>query len=316
MISFQPEQLPVERVVHCDWSIDPDKRWMCRANWNGSTYVVEVPQQVGDLGSFVTSIREGLHEQSRLLLGFDFPVGVPAAFARRAEVNAFLELLPLLGADRWDEFYHVCEFREEISLQRPFYPYRPGGTSRDHLVQGLGLGHRDELLRTCEHATWHRNAACPLFWTLGGNQVGRAAIAGWQNILAPALCSETGTGFWPFQGSLREVLARYPTVIAETYPGEAYGHLGFPRNWKGKRDQAKRCQRSRDLRDWASGRSVDLVGALTEQIDDGFGPGKGGEDPFDAVVGEFSLIDVILGQRAEGEPPEEHRKIEGWILGQ
>jgi hypothetical protein len=45
---------------------------------------------------------------------------------------------------------------------------------------------RQRLRRQCERATPTRRAACPLFWTLGSNQVGKAAISGWQEVIAPA----------------------------------------------------------------------------------------------------------------------------------
>ncbi|MEJ7570433.1 MAG: hypothetical protein WKF41_19490, partial [Gaiellaceae bacterium] len=51
-------------------------------------------------------------------------------------------------------------------------------------------------------------------------------------------------------------------------------------------------------------------------IEDGFGPSKGGEDPFDAVAGLFGMMATLsLG----GEPPlpadDAVRDIEGWMFG-
>jgi hypothetical protein len=52
-------------------------------------------------------------------------------------------------------------------------------------------------------------------------------------------------------------------------------------------------------------------------IRDGFGPAKDGEDAFDAAIGLFGMLNILLGQRAFREPPDGRlRKIEGWILGQ
>jgi len=56
---------------------------------------------------------------------------------------------------------------------------------------------------------------------------------------------------------------------------------------------------------------------LAAALKDGFGASPDGEDRFDAVIGLFGMINVILGNRPAGEPEEEAiRKIEGWILGQ
>jgi hypothetical protein len=41
------------------------------------------------------------------------------------------------------------------------------------------------------------------YWTLGGNQVGKAAIDGWQNVVRPALA--LGASLWPFDGSLENL---------------------------------------------------------------------------------------------------------------
>jgi hypothetical protein len=57
-------------------------------------------------------------------------------------------------------------------------------------------------------------------------QVGKGAITGWREVLAP---NRDRIGIWPFDGTLAECLARTPVVIAETYPGEAYGHLRIGR---------------------------------------------------------------------------------------
>jgi len=328
MTSAKPPRLSVDQIVHCDWSKDASKRWMARGRWNGENYVVEMPKKVGDLGTFFPSIRYGLENRARLLLGFDFPIGIPIAYARRAKVETFLELLPLLETGSWAEFYDVCETPGQISLHRPFYPYRTGGTSPNHLVQRLNLSSRDELFRSCErrrpksklsrtsHRSNGRNAACPLFWTLGGKQVGRAAISGWQDLLAPAIRSNLDLGIWPFQGKLLELIAGFSTVIAETYPAEAYGHVGLPRSGWSKRSKPCRRGHAPTIHSWASRSAVLLECELQTLINDGFGPRKDGEDAFDAVVGLLSMIDVVLGIRSEGTPDEQVRGIEGWILGQ
>jgi hypothetical protein len=61
---------------------------------------------------------------------------------------------------------------------------------------------------------------------------------------------------------------------------------------------------------------VSLAADLETQIDDGFGPSPDGEDDFDAVVGLFGMLNVILGFRRPGLEEELLvRSIEGWMLG-
>ena len=72
-------------------------------------------------------------------------------------------------------------------------------------------------------------ACCALFWTLGGQQVGKAAISGWTQVLAPALRrlgDNPSISIWPFSGCLADLLQPGSTVLAETYPAEYYAHLG------------------------------------------------------------------------------------------
>jgi len=57
---------------------------------------------------------------------------------------------------------------------------------------------------------------------LGGKQVCRAAIAGWQDVLLPALDS---IHLWPFDGSLDGVTQRSGVTVGEIYPAEACCHL-------------------------------------------------------------------------------------------
>jgi hypothetical protein len=181
-----------------------------------------------------------------------------------------------------------------------------------------------DLLRLCERRTATRGDACVLFWTLGGNQVGRAAIIGWRDVLAPALRSGAiPTSLWPFQGTLASLLSQDSVVIAETYPAEFYRHLGvtFPSSQTGSKS-GKRVQRDRQanapaLLAHAARLGVVLDPILTTQIQQGFGSSPDGEDPFDTVVGLIGMINVLTGGRPSGEPASVPvQTIEGWILGQ
>ena len=174
-------------------------------------------------------LEDFLHSLSSLpqptLAGFDFPIGIPAAYARRVNVARFAEALEQFGAGEWSDFYRVCDTDEEISLHRPFYPrVSSKNTKQVHLLKGLGVGAVEMMRRSCERQTGTRRAACPLFWTLGGNQVGKAAISGWRDVVQPA--RKAGALLWPFDGDLAALSESGRLVICETYPAEAYGHVG------------------------------------------------------------------------------------------
>ena len=127
----------------------------------------------------------------------------------------------------------------------------------------------------------------------------------------------TPIAYWPFEGTLRDLLQSRAIVAAETYPSEFYGHLGLGRVI-GKRRHERRKALAPKLRSAARNLGIGLASDLQAQIDDGFGAMSHGEDAFDAFVGMVGMINVISGRRAPGEPRDDDciTTVEGWILGQ
>src|SRR5512134_3323312 len=74
----------------------------------------------------VTTLASRLGRRARggALLGLDFPIGLPAAYAERAGAEAFLEWARELGAPPYEAFFSPAEAAEEIAIHRPFYPAR------------------------------------------------------------------------------------------------------------------------------------------------------------------------------------------------
>jgi hypothetical protein len=320
---FPAAQLP-SLVVHFDWSVDRRKRWAARAVLAGKKeYHAYPPQPVGELPAFLPGLKQEASPGGAVLAGFDFPIGLPLAYAQGAGVASFLQLLPRLGSGEWRDFFEAAVQPEEISPHRPFYPARPGSARRDHLVQGLSVNDFRSLRRRCEEDHAFRRAACPLFWTMGGQQVGKAAMSGWKDVLISGLNdSSLKLSLWPFHGNLSSLLQPGACVVVETYPGEFYHHLGltFPRRRGepgGKRSQAVRAANAPGLLDWASRSSLRLAPELEHTIRDGFSSSQAGEDQFDAVVGLFGMLNLVLGLRPLYDPQESNlRQIEGWIFGQ
>jgi hypothetical protein len=118
---------------------------------------------------------------------------------------------------------------------------------------------------------------------------------------------------------LAELLAMSEVVATETYPAECYHRLGLAGpeigRWS-KRRQSDRAAKVPVLLAWAERTRVTLDPALREAITEGFGTRPDGEDPFDAVVGLFGMLNVVLGFEPSGIPDDEQvRRVEGWILG-
>ena len=155
------------------------------------------------------------------LAGFDFPIGIPAAYARKVNVAQFAEGLEQFGAGEWSDFYRVCDTDKEISLHRPFYPRVPSkNTKLVHLLKGLGVGAVEMMTGERCKQRLGREGCLPLVLdALGGNQVGKAAISGWRDVVQPA--RKAGALLWPFDGDLAALSKSGRLVICETYPAEA-----------------------------------------------------------------------------------------------
>jgi hypothetical protein len=205
-----------------------------------------------------------------------------------------------------------------VSLQRPFFPQSSHGRGmarREQLSQALGLAW-PQLYRRCERRTATRRPACPLFWTLGANQVGKASIAGWQEVVRPMAERVGDVGLWPFDGPLNRLLGTRPWVLAESYPAEFYSRLGLPGR-PGKRSASARRRLGANLLPTVGRLGARLSMRAAAAVEDGFGAGAGGEDYFDAMVGLLGILKHLqAGGRPEEPDDDDVRTVEGWILGQ
>jgi hypothetical protein len=125
-------------------------------------------------------------------------------------------------------------------------------------------------------------------------------------VIVPALSE---VALWPFDGTLRDLLARGGIVVTETYPREAYRRLGIAVKRKGERRE--RAAAAPALLRFAAGIRARLDPALVTAIESGFVS----DDDFDAVIGLFGMLDVVRRGRS-GEPDDDGvRRVEGWMLG-
>ena len=287
-------------IAHVDWSINPYKRWSADAVLKNDHYYASAARLWDGADRLFAA---------NAFVGVDFPLGLPLHYAEQLGVGNFRDWLVQIPAS----FFDVADSAETISLMRPFYPARPGGTRQQHLLDALHVEHINQLRRQCELATDTRRAAAPMFWTLGAQQVGKAMLTGWREVILPNL---NQLALWPFDGDLTTLLTSNNPVIAESYPGEFYHHLRLTLVGS-KRKQETRRNCTRTLLDWADENEVVVENELLAQIEDGFGDGTEGEDQFDAVVGLFGMLNVLLGNRvAAPQLAVPQRLIEGWILGQ
>jgi len=286
---------------------------------DGKTYRVFPPERVGAVETLFDRLSHLAPPAATILLGLDFPIGLPRAYATTAGLRegGFRKALALLGGEGpWRRFYEISANPEITS---PFYPPPTnvkGLYSKRALVNALKQNSTNDLLRHCDLRTAIRLAAESLFFTLGGKQVGPSVIEGWSKLLAPAL---DRIRMWPFDGELSALVAKPGIVVAEIYPGEAYSHLGLT-NGIGRKLGRKLSKRRREDRKLVSpailsqaSSQLEISSSAKTCIESGFLE----EDDFDATVGLFSMLQVVNGGRAANVPDDpDVRLIEGWILGQ
>lgn len=302
-------------AAHADWSTDPRKRWLAVARQDGAAWQLAAPEPVGDLATFSARLvqRAG---GGAVALGVDLPLGLPRAFvARHALPGSFPAFLRSLASR--PGFLDVCDTLEEAGAARPFYPRRGlRGMTRAAHAAALGLEGPHELSRLCDRATPERPAGAPLFWTLGANQSGKAAISAWRDWLVPALTSPAPPRLWPFDGPFHSLLAPGTLAVAETYPAEALRHLAL-RLPGSKRRQPDRAALAAPLAALLPRLNVRADAALLAQLQTGFGPRPDGEDRLDCVLGALAVINVLEGHRPDTPPPDPWlTSWEGWVLGQ
>lgn len=288
------------------------KRWVTIARRQGALWQASAPRLVGDPAALAAGL---IAERGPAALGLDLPLGVPRGFAESRQEADFPSFLA--GLTQNLDFFTVSPSLETVSPARPFYPARGiKGMTRLAHAAALGLADASGLSRLCDRATAERPAGAPVFWTLGANQSGKAAISAWRDWLAPALAAGAPFKLWPFAGTLHELLRPRQLAIAEVYPAEALRHLGLKLAGS-KRAEAPRRALAPALRDAMAALNVTPDSALAEMIQVGFGSDAAGEDRFDSLIGLLGLIGVIDGRRPDFIPADPMiRAWEGWVLGQ
>ena len=300
-------------VAHADWSKHAAKRWMTVIRPDRGLWRVAAPEPVGESATLLARLRAWAGGAA-VALGIDCPIGLPRAYAARhaaqRDFPSFLRALPERPG-----FLDVAKALDEVSPGRPFYPARgAAGMTRLSHAHALGLPDAASLCRACDRATPDRPAGAPLFWTLGANQSGKAAISAWRDLLAPALHGAHPPRLWPFEGAFRGLLAPGRVAVAETYPAEAMRQLGL-RVAGSKRRQADRAAYAPALE--AAPARLGAVHDAPEAMRAGFGTDAAAEDRLDCLLGALCVLSVVLGERPDAAPDDAWiTRWEGWVLGQ
>ena len=307
---------PATIVAHADWSVDPRKRWVAIARREAGIWHLAAPVPVGDVATFPARLR-AMANGGAVALGVDLPLGLPRAYAALLPERDFPHFLTTLATR--PDFFQVCTSLAEVGLGRPFYPARGvAGMTRAAHALALGFQGAHGLSRACDRATAERPAGAPLFWTLGANQSGKAAIAAWRDMLLPNLASgrrqhpavavrrcvprtadaRQGHAGGDLSGG-SPAPSRHRLEGQQTTPGRPGGGGGSPARGRWRRCRCSPIPRS-------------STPSLT-----GFGSDPAGEDRFDCILGVLCVLNVLAGNRPDTAPADTWiRRWEGWVLGQ
>ena len=305
---------------HADWGLDPDKRWVTAIQQrDDGTGIIQQPQPFQQYSDWLFA---NDFAASPVLIGVDFPIGLPVDYAKAVNITDFKAFLAGKQGPDWAEFSAVADRLSEVSLSRPFYPRaRVNADDKAEMppqqawLRKLGLA-KPQTYRQCDLATDDRKSAASLFWTVGANQVGKAALAGWRDLVRPLLGDQPErVGLWPFDGDLPDLLAEKPIVLAETYPGEIYSWFDCKPTSKTKRESRRgvMAKLNRAIADLG----LTITDEAAAMLADGFGDDRHGEDRFDSFVGALGLYAIVSDKRSTPVPDDPiFRTVEGWILGQ
>jgi len=307
------------RIHHADWSVNPRKRWRntLTIDRNGSRQL-NAPQLVGDCAVWIDDLLTQATIGEQVLVGIDVPIGLPRIYDTEFNHRIFTDFIFELGYGTWSDFFTPTKTASEISLHQPFFPQSPKcvGVTRQALVDGLNVSSFDHLLRECDQATKDRGTAASLFWLVGAQQVGKAAITAWQEFIRAILeITEIPIKIWPFDGELNSLLHPGSIVICEAYPRQYYKTLGFPNHRWSKRSQEDRTNRFSEVQQLLKRYNISTHKELEEIGAQGFGQRHTGEDAFDCTVGVVGMAQCLLNESVY-EPIKPYiRRTEGWIFG-
>jgi hypothetical protein len=100
-----------DMLVHADWSTNARKKWMTSAERIPQGWLITAPRLVPSASDFMD---QWLFSDRTVLVGFDFPIGVPAAFGRRTGFDHFPEALTKFGIGEWASFFVIADRPEDI----------------------------------------------------------------------------------------------------------------------------------------------------------------------------------------------------------
>ena len=275
-------------VAHADWSVSAAKRWVAVAapsttgatSWRPSSPSVSAGERLARSGGAEPIVWPTATVRccsgSICHSGCQWPTAAgPGSPTWRSGCRVDADL----GRSGRRQ-HHRRRSRRLGRCTRPV-PAAPAATTSSKRPWG-----RDRSTSCAAPASANRRstrAACPVFWTLGANQVGRGAVLAWREVVR-----EGGCRLWPFDGDLPSLVRggrrdgggglpdRLRGVARRRRSAGGRASVDRPIAWRGRRA----------LSDAATSLDVDVTGEVRRRR-----RGRlrfrepAGEDAFDAFVG-------------------------------
>jgi integrase len=99
---------------------------MAVAIGHGEKFDVSGPEPVLHTRDLLARLGQRQRQTGPLLVGFDFPIGLPRAYGAKTGFEDFRSALMAFGKGAWASWYEPAERPSEIRVHRPFYPARTG----------------------------------------------------------------------------------------------------------------------------------------------------------------------------------------------
>lgn len=303
----------LDYLLCADWSKEQKGRALYMADVQARE-VCRVNESRLTIDSALARARE-LAKKGNVLLSFDLPLGLPHSFFSAIRnvpgweaACSFTSFLPL--AARTPTFFVSGTEATRWSLQQPFFAV-PSGTGARAAFEQASARIGVQLRRRIDIKT----GGNPIFITAGiPGSVGSGAINAWIG-LAHLLPRPRDFKMWPFEGTLQELFASSPIVIAENYPRAIYAaalsDIAAARRPRLRISKTRAETRHDAIKRLLSQRWVACNGVKLRDTDAALVD----ENQFDALVTAAGLLRLVM----EGEPLScltfEDPVAEGGILG-
>jgi hypothetical protein len=187
----------IDAIVNCEWHSDQALRRLTLATKQDGKWLITSPEPVGDPSTLLGRVRERVGNESRLLVGLAFPIGVPLAYARRVGISNFRDWAVQLGNGAWRRFFKMNQSLSELNFHQPIGSGCLGEQGFPQMLRRLGIAEWQDAWRLCDPKYGTVGTERCLFWPVCPQSAGRSVISGWRDLLIPRIATgNPGIGLW------------------------------------------------------------------------------------------------------------------------